>query len=242
MYSREEKQFLKNYSIKDFDVPLTTVDNCIFTLHEESLKVLLVKREDFPCKEQWSIPGGFVDLLNDDDLSACALRRLREKTGVDSPYLEQCETVGNKQRDPRGWAVTTLYFALIPYIEPQEVPGKGESRWFTLNNKKLNNLAFDHDLLIEKALNRLRSKVLYTTLPAHLLTEQFTLTALQKSYEIILGNSLEKKSFRRRMLASGVFEETGESTAEGAGRPAALYRLKNQSQEFVFNRQIESSC
>ncbi len=242
MRSKDELTFLQNYSTQAFDMPLTSVDNCIFTFHEDQLKVLLVKRVAFPDKGKWSIPGGFIDLKVDVDLAATALRKLKEKTGVASPYLEQCETVGNAHRDPRGWAVTTLYFALIPYVDPVESIDQGESLWMPIDSKQVADLAFDHALLVSKALQRLRNKVLYTTLPANLLGDKFTLSELQHCYEVLLGQKMEKKSFRRRMHTSGMFVETGESRVEGAGRPAAFYRVKEEGRGFVFNRQIESLC
>ncbi len=108
-----EKQFIKNYNASDYEVPLTTVDMAIFSIIDQQLHVLLLKRDALPEKDKLALPGGFIDLKNDNDLEETALRKLYEKTGVELPYLEQVESIGNGSRDPRGWSVTILYFALI---------------------------------------------------------------------------------------------------------------------------------
>lgn len=235
-----EEDFLRHYNIREFDVPLVTVDNCIFTLHEGQLKVLLVKRGTFPSKGRWALPGGFIDLKRDEDLEACALRKLREKTGVESPYLEQMKTVGNASRDPRGWSVTTVYFALIPHSDlsgsDQAVE---ETEWVAVDEVSKRHLAFDHEQLLDAALERLRSKVLYTLLPVHLLPEQFTLTELQRAYEIVMGKPLEKKAFRRRVLNAEVLIQREGGVPEGRGRPAALFSLKPGIREHYFSHQLE---
>ncbi|MBV8249548.1 MAG: NUDIX hydrolase, partial [Comamonas sp.] len=101
----------------DFPRPYTTVDVVIFTIFDKALKVLLVQRpghEDDPFPGLWALPGGFVNVELDADLEACAARKLREKTGVASPYLEQLGSWGSAARDPRGWSATHVYFALLP--------------------------------------------------------------------------------------------------------------------------------
>ncbi len=230
-----EADFLAAYNRRDYDSPLSPVDVAIFTLREHRLRVLLVKRNDFPHKDRWAMPGGFIDLARDDSLEAAALRKLTEKTGVATPYLEQWGAVGNAHRDPRGWSVTVVYFALIPFVEP---PAGSDARWFDLDETAALPLAFDHAELLPRVLERLRSKVLYTVMPAHLIPSPFTLSDLQRAYETVLDRELEKKAFRRRLETAGVLEATGEATQEGAGRPAALYRLKPECAAFNFNRQL----
>ena len=233
--SHTEADFLAAYDPRAFDSPLSPVDVVIFTLHQQQLKVLLVHRHNFPHKDRWAFPGGFVDQQLDATLEAAALRKLTEKTGVITPYLEQWGAVGNATRDPRGWSITVLYFALIPFAEP---PADSDARWFTLDDALALNLAFDHSELLPKVVERLRSKVLYTVMPAHLIASPFTLSELQRAYECVLGRELEKKAFRRRLETAGVLEATGDSTREGAGRPAAFYRLKPECASFNFNRQL----
>ncbi|MEK7741074.1 MAG: NUDIX hydrolase, partial [Pseudomonadota bacterium] len=115
MTFNSEQEFLSNYNKKDYESPLLTVDMAIFSVDAGQLQVLLIKRSNFPQKDKWALPGGFVDLSKDQDLMATAHRKLVEKTGLQSPHLEQVATVGNATRDPRGWAVTALYFALIDF-------------------------------------------------------------------------------------------------------------------------------
>lgn len=217
--------------------PLATVDVAIFGVHDAALRVLLVRRpgaagEPFPG--QWALPGGFIDVERDASLEACALRKLREKTGVRSPYLEQLGSWGNSRRDPRGWSVTHVYFALIDGRGLRLAGGgnAAEVAWHAIEGDGVGEkLAFDHGRLLAAAVARLRNKVQYTTLPAFLLPESFTLSELQAAYEVVLGRHLDKSAFRTRMLAAGFIEATGEQRT-GANRPAQLYRLKNREAVF----------
>ena len=236
-----EKEFLESYNIHDFDVPLCTVDMCIFTVMNNELQVLLTKRGQFPKKNQWALPGGFIDLNVDKSLDDTAFRKLKEKTGVKSPYLEQVATVGGPQRDPRGWSITVLYFALISHEGVSLAPDAGSTEvcWVPFSQAIAKKLAFDHHDLLKLSHERLRSKVLYTSLPAHLLPECFTLPALQKTYEIILATPLQKKSFRKRFLDANILQDTGEKEP-GVSRPASLYRLIDKDSLHIFPRTLES--
>ena len=228
MVSKEEKEYLAQYQSTDYQSPLVTVDLCIFTLVDNDLKVLMVKRGQFPEKGKLALPGGFVDLEVDDNLEATALRKLKAKTGVESPYLEQVETIGNKFRDPRGWSVTTLYFALIPYTSVVSNNAIGDDvSWMSLEEIIDSPVAFDHKELIKKARKRLADKVSYTDLGFHVLPEKFTLSELQKAFEVLMEQKLEKKSFRRRMLAADLVKELDEQSTE-RGRPASLYSARSK--------------
>jgi 8-oxo-dGTP diphosphatase len=249
--SKEEEAFLLSYKRRDYDSPLATVDMAIFSIHHSKLHVLLIERRDFPARHLWALPGGFIDLSNDADLNQTAHRKLFEKTGLRSPYLEQVETIGNAERDPRGWSLTVLHFALVDY--QAVILGKDSSKqrdakrsdgteliseraeWVPVELALKKKLAFDHSLLLVKALARLRNKTRYTALPIRLMTAEFTLGDLQKVFEIVLGRALEKKSFRRRVLEAGLLEESGEMQASGR-RPAALYRVRELEDGFVFPR------
>lgn len=235
-----ETEFLRAYDPKIFDRPNTLVDTVIFTVLANNLQVLTVKRVDHPFKDRWSLVGGFVDINKDRDIEATAKRKLQEKTGVKTPYLEQYGSIGNAHRDPRGWSVTNIYFALIPShkVHLQAGEGAADIKWSVIKGKKVKDkLAFDHDEILERCIERLRSKVLYTSLPVHLMPQDFTLRELQSVYEIILNRKLEHKSFRRRLLAVDILEETKEMKHE-RGRPAALYRSKTPQTHF-FIRNIE---
>ena len=189
---KTEQEFLKDYSSSLYEKPSVAVNMVILTIISGELKVLVIKRDDHPFKNKWSLVGGFIDIKKDQTLEQTAKRKLFEKTNVKAPYLEQVISVGSKQRDPRGWSISTVYFALIPYDEVELKVGHGaiEIKWETCNNGKIaGELAFDHSDLLKTCLERLRSKVLYTSLPAYLHTEKFTLSELQKTYEIIMGEN-----------------------------------------------------
>ncbi|WP_250461483.1 NrtR DNA-binding winged helix domain-containing protein [Microbulbifer litoralis] len=238
--SREitEARFLKQYDPKDYDSPLVTVDIALFTLHESTLQVLLVERGEHPHKGRWALPGGFIDLQADAELHDTAQRKLRQKTGVDVPLLEQVGTVGNAQRDPRGWSVTALYMALVPHAPTAEfIDSVTDARWWPIDEVGKLRLAFDHAELVDLARERLKSKTAYTVLPVHVLRQPFSLTQLQRAFELLMDATLEKKSFRRRILNAGVLEEAGEGVPEGGrGRPTVLYRPAKNSGQYLFTR------
>lgn len=189
-----EQEYLAHYQKTDYDTPLFTVDMAIFSVAKGQLQVLMIQRSNFPEKGKWALPGGFVDLKTDPDLMATAHRKLLEKTGIHSPYLEQVETIGNQHRDPRGWSITSLYFALIDFskFEIQKTSTTEMSKWISIEEALKLELAFDHQKLLKLAFDRLCNKTRYTALPASLMPELFTLTELQTIYEIILGQTLEK--------------------------------------------------
>ena len=216
--------------------PLATVDVAIFAVREAALQVLLVRRPggaDEPFPGRWALPGGFVDVDRDADLEACAARKLREKTGIAAPYLEQVGTWGGARRDPRGWSTTHVYFALVASDElPEPVP---DAQWHDVDAARKLSLAFDHTALLAAAIERLRGKVEYTSLPAFLLPKEFTLSELQRAYETILGRDLEKSAFRTRILATDLVVPVPRQR-EGPNRPAQLYRLRSRREPVFFQR------
>ncbi len=226
----------------DFERPLSTVDVVIFAVLSDRLHVLLVQRSDAagePFPNQWALVGGFVDVQMDSSLEACALRKLKEKTGVTSPYLEQLGSWGGKSRDPRGWSVTHVYFALIPAdsaIIPVSGANAAAAKWAPLLKDGVKDtLAFDHGEILAAAVSRLRNKVEYTSLPAFLLPREFTLSELQRVYEVVLGRKLEKSAFRTRVLATNLVVPLPRFK-EGPNRPAQFYRLKSATSPVFFQR------
>jgi ADP-ribose pyrophosphatase YjhB (NUDIX family) len=230
----------------DFPRPLTTVDVVIFAVRDSALRVLLVKRPvdpEEPFPDRWALPGGFVDVALDADLQTCATRKLREKTGLDAAYLEQLGSWGSATRDPRGWSATHVYFSLIPSDEVGLHPGGNAIglQWFEVAADKVDvTLAFDHDILLKAAVARLRAKVEYTSLPAFLMPGEFTLTELQKTYEVILTRELEKKAFRTRVLSADLLDPVPRLRS-GSNRPAQLYRLRRRGQPYLFSRPFGSA-
>ena len=146
-----EIEFLKSYNIHDYDVPLCSVDTVIFSLIESEINVLVVRRDEHPCKDLLALPGGFIDLKRDQSPEASAHRRLTEKTGLKSVYLEQIETIGSPTRDPRGWSLTILYFALIDATKVSVSKLDVSSIWMPISKLKNEKLGFDHKKLIDKA-------------------------------------------------------------------------------------------
>jgi ADP-ribose pyrophosphatase YjhB (NUDIX family) len=222
----------------DFPRPLTTVDVVIFAVREDSLCALLVQRgagdgEPFPLA--WALPGGFVDIDRDRNLEACAVRKLKDKTGMFSPYLEQLGSWGSADRDPRGWSATHAYFALMP-AAAVDGPLATDAQWFPLVAGKVKpKLAFDHGEILQAAVARLRNKVEYTSLPAYLMPVEFTLPDLQRVYEIVLDRPLEKSAFRTRILSADLIEPVAKMR-KGPNRPAQLYRLKKAKAPIYFAR------
>lgn len=236
-----EEAYLATYNIHDYDIPLSSVDVVIFTLLEDRLQVLLVKRGEHPSKGMWSLPGGFVDIKNDRSIEETALRKLRQKTGAKVPYLEQLQAFGSSTRDPRGWSMTCTYFALIfaDSVHLHSGSGAEDVRWWPIENSKVKTkLAFDHADILKAAVNRLQNKVEYTSLPVHLLPKEFTLTDLQQVYEIILGKSVDKSAFRKRTKDANFLEEIAGKFRTGSNRPAQLYRIAPGHPTVFFPRTI----
>lgn len=237
----QQKTLVPRMARPAFPLPFTTVDLVIFTVLGDELRVLLVQRPagpDDPFPGAWALPGGFVDIDRDPDLEACARRKLLEKTAVVSPYLEQLGSWGSIDRDPRGWSATHVYFALIPGqgLALAKGANAAEVGWFKVDNVlRRQKLAFDHGAILKSAVERLRSKVEYTSLPAFLLEEPFTLPQLQRTYEVVLGRPVDKSGFRTRMLAAGFLDEVGHVAGE-SNRPAVGYRLRDRSAVVVFPR------
>jgi 8-oxo-dGTP diphosphatase len=208
----------------EYPRPALTVDIVTFTLRESQLQVLLVKRAKPPFAGDWALPGGFVEM--DETLEAAAGRELEEETGLSQAYLEQLYTYGDPERDPRGRVVSVAYFALIKATAPVRQEGGSDAaaaRWWPVDD--LPALAFDHAAILAYALRRLRYKLEYTAVGFELLPDLFTLSEIQHTYEMILGETLDKRNFRRRILEAGIIEPS-EHLRGGEGRPARLYRYR----------------
>ena len=204
-----------------------TTDVVIFTIKDNKLQVLLVKRANEPFKGRWAIPGGFIRLS--ENLDNAALRILKEKTNVDNIYLEQLYTFGDPLRYPSSRVITCAYFALIRSddikLSVDNSQGITEVQWHEVYN--LPTLAFDHKEIIEYSIKRMRERLEFCPIAFQLLPEKFTLTELQKSYELILDMKLDKRNFRKKLLSSNILVETNEYTKSVSKRPAALYMFDN---------------
>ncbi|MBS6554104.1 MAG: NUDIX hydrolase [Clostridium sp.] len=200
-----------------------TTDVVIFTIQDDKLKVLLVKRAHEPFKSKWALPGGYVRIS--ETLDDAALRILKEKTNVQNIYLEQLYTFGDPLRHPTSRVITCAYFALIrsddivlSFEENTEIT---EVKWHSVNS--LPALAFDHKEIIEYSLKRTRERLEFCPIAFQLLPQKFTLTELQKAYEMILMKKLDKRNFRKKFLSLAILKELDEYTKSGSKRPARLY-------------------
>ena len=205
--------------------PLVTADIALFTLVDEQLRALIVRRENDPAPGEWALPGGLLMPDIDDSLNDTASRVLRSKTGVDAHHLEQVMTVSGPNRDPRGWSVSVLYYALLPSDLVPAVAGVSVEAisWFDPEATQP-RLAFDHGLLLQSSLTALRRKVHGGALPLHLLPEKFTLTDLQHACEAVLGSRLDKGAFRRLIKDEPSLLLIPDEFFRGPQRPAQLYR------------------
>lgn len=215
---------------------IATVDAVILTLEDDALKVLLHRRPREPMQGMLALPGGFIHPDEDQHTDSAMKRILFAKTGVQDIYFEQLATYSGPCRDPRGWSLSVAHLALVPR-HLLEVSTDPDIRLVDVDN--LPDLAFDHSSILRAALDRLQGKSAYSTLPAAFLPETFTLTQLRQAYEAVLGECLDKVSFRRKMMDLGLIEDTGETSKEGSRRPASLFRLTSGAQ--TFNRTIAMS-
>lgn len=213
----------------EYPRPSVTVDLVIFTIADNDLKVLLIRRGGEPFKGRWALPGGFVEI--GESLEKAAARELKEEAGVTNVYLEQLYTFGEPKRDPRGRVISVSYFALVD-ADQQRIRAASdatEAEWQSVFDSKLGaKLAFDHKQILDYAVWRLRNKIEWTTVGYELLPKKFTLSELQRVYEIILQRPVDKRNFRKKILAQGQIRELNETRNDGAHRPAKLYSFREK--------------
>lgn len=239
-----EAEFLQSYSADAFPRPSVAVDVALLAVAEGALHALLVRRTEHPARGLWALPGGFVGIA--EGLDAAAERLLRSKAGLSDVYLEQLYTFGDPDRDPRTRVITVTHYALVDRVRFEsareairetrgariEVPWEGETggpvECVGPGGEPM-ELAFDHADILGMAVKRIRGKLGYTPIGFQLLPPRFTLRQLQEVHETVLGQPLNKDSFRRRMLASGQLEATGDKQRDVGHRPAELYRFIKRS-------------
>ena len=199
--------------------PILTVDAVLLTLANGALHAALFKRDAPPYQDQWALPGGYVHVDDDDSAKAAAARVLLQKTGITSPYLEEFGTVSGPARDPRGWSLSVVYYALVPAaVLPPSVA--------LFPVAALPNLPFDHAAIVAGVVARVRSKASYSSLPVFLCADEFTISELHAVYQAVLDEKLNMANFRRKLEDLQVLEEIpGASRASGRNRPAQLYRV-----------------
>ncbi len=215
-------------SLSSYETPLVTVDIVLFTVIQNHLKVLLIQRRQPPYDHMWAIPGGFIHA--GETLEQAASRRLLEETNVNNIYLEQLGSFGKPDRDPRARVITVAYYALVSAekLNLQPHANAKDVSWFSVDD--LPDLAFDHGDIVSKSLTKLKDNLEISAVAFQLLPEKFTLTELQRVFELILIKSLDKRNFRKKILASDLLNDTGETKMEGFHRPAQLYSFSQHLQ------------
>ena len=213
--------------------PALTVDCVVFGFDDGELKVLLIQRGLQPFKGRWALPGGFVRVT--ETVDDAARRELAEETGLKNVFLEQLYTFGALYRDPRERIVSVAYYALVRLddFKTRAASDAAAARWFPLSNVPA--LAFDHGEILETAIARLRGKLRYEPIGFELLPDKFTLTQLQHLYETVLGAALDKRNFRKKVLAFDFLVRVPDQ-ARGAHRPAQLYRFDSVKYERLRKR------
>jgi len=210
---------------QSFTQHLVAVDSIIFGFSENQLKLLLTRRELEHHSGQWSLMGGFVD--ESESVDDAARRILTELTGLKDIYLEQLYTYGEIHRDDGARVISVAYYALINMDAYDEKSGnRYQAKWFAMN--EIPQLVFDHNVMVQKALRRLRRKTIIQPIGFELLPEKFTLTQLQSLYEAIHGQELDKRNFRKKILSMNVLQKLEEKDKNSSRRGAFLYRFDKQ--------------
>ena len=206
-----------------FPPVICTVDVVLMALKDDALHVVLLERKNPPFAGALALPGGYIHAQEDRTAWDAAARVLRDKTGIVSPYLEQLATYSGADRDPRGWSVSIVYYALVP---AELLPAEREGLMLA-PVAALPALPFDHQDIVALAVERVRAKSQYSSLPVYLCGERITLPRLQAVYEAVLGEPINKVSFRRKIDELDMLEPiAGEQETGGAHRPAQIYRLR----------------
>jgi 8-oxo-dGTP diphosphatase len=210
---------------------IVAVDTVIFTVHDDELCVLLIQMKKTPYTGLWAFPGGRVE--NTETTEQTAIRILKEQTGVSNVYLEQLKTFDSIERDQLERVISVASFALISSsdIHLTTTDKYADVKWWPI--KKLPELAYDHKYIAKEAIVRLKSRLQYTNIAWSLLTDEFTLTDLQRIYEIILDTTIDKRNFRKRILALDLISSVGKKRGGEANRPAELYKFKHKKLEYV---------
>jgi 8-oxo-dGTP diphosphatase len=205
----------------DHPRPAVTVDNLIFSFEEKEVQVLLVQRKLPPFKGEWALPGGFVEI--NESLDDAALRELREETGIDNAFIQQLKSFGEVDRDPRGRIISVAYFALVRKESVTITPGSDAQgvAWFNVNELPI--LAFDHDEIIDYAVEYLRDLFKYKPISFELLPDKFTLTEMQRLYEAVTNREMDKRNFRKKVLNMDILREFEGESDRVVKRMATLY-------------------
>lgn len=209
--------------------PITNVVDCVLlTMYKNELSVALFKRSNLnePFCGEYALPGGFVRTNEDENTEDTTRRILKDKAGLENIYVEQLQTFSGPDRDKdRGWTICVSYIALVASSVFKDVPDI-EMKIFPITQLP-QSLPFDHLEIIETAINRVKSKASYSSLPIHMCGKEFTMADLLNLYEKLMGEKIDQSNFRRKMKVLEAIEPIrGAKIREGANAPSQLYRLK----------------
>jgi len=220
----EHEQYFYNYPR-----PAVTTDCIVFGFDKGDLKVLLVERGIKPYQGQWALPGGFLAM--EENADNCARRILEGETGLEKIFMEQLYTFTQPDRDPRYRVISIAYYALVKLVDYNPMAGENTNnvKWFSL--EEVPELAFDHRAILEKALERLKGKIKYQPIGFELLPEQFTMPELHQLYETVLGISLDRRNFRKKMLSYNLLIDHGECIKGAANRAPKIYSFDREQYE-----------
>jgi 8-oxo-dGTP diphosphatase len=217
---------MNNNTNKQKEHITVSVDSVVFGYTNQSLNVLLIKREKDPFKGKWAIPGGLLSagLTAKEEASTV----LKTKAGISIEFLEQLFTFDAINRDPRSRTISLAFFALVNSDHYKiSIDNKShDAQWFQLT--KLPELAFDHKEIIKTAIARLQGKILYQPIGFELLSEEFTLSELQHLYEVVLNTGLDKRNFRKKIISSDIVSATGKKRLGARNRQPELYRFNEK--------------
>lgn len=199
------------------------VDAVVFGYQQKELSVLLIKRGIEPFKGTWALPGGLV--LENESLEHAVERELLEETGVTIDYLEQLYTFGTPKRDPRNRVISVTYFGLVSpnHFKISADTDAAEVQWFPIH--ELPKLAFDHNLILTTALQRLQNKINYQPIGFELLKKEFPFSDLENLYQTILNQKIDRRNFRKKIMSFGILTETDKIHQPSSGRPAKLFKF-----------------
>jgi 8-oxo-dGTP diphosphatase len=210
---------------REYPKPDVSVDVVPLVIHDGRLRVLLAEREREPSKGSLALIGGYIHTDTDASAGDAARRVLRDKAGITQLYVEQLSTFSGPNRDPRGWSMSVAYFSLSPYERIEGALLQGHLHLVAVEDAR--GLPFDHDVIVDAAIRRVRGKGAYSDLPARLLGQEFTLRELHNAYQIALDERIDLNAFRRKALERAFLERTeGKRFDEDATRPSSLYRLR----------------
>ncbi len=215
-----------------------SIDCVLFGFDGGELKILLIERNEDPFKDWWALPGNLVG--EEESVDQSASRILYELTGLSDVYMEQYYTFGEVNRHPQGRVITVAYYAMLRLggdkaLKPLTNYAK-KAQW--INVSELPKLAFDHQHIFDKGLEKVKRRIKHLPIAFELLPEKFTLTQVQNVYELILGKKLDKRNFRKKILSFGVLKELDEKQKGVSFRAATLYKFDKRKYAKLFSKEI----